>query len=235
MPSFSGVKAVVLDIVLAEKWDDADFTPYKNAFPEEARQSREAFEQHVQDLTARDVKVAYLKGLQGFLFQTLYASGAVTTPFYADVAPALHRWTQAPHELTLAIYSSGSIAAQKLLFSHASTSTSTSTSTAPSPTKAAPSADLTPLLTHYFDTTTAGPKTAPESYLRIADALARPPHQLLFLSDSIHEVRAARAAGWLATVVVREGNAAVVWNGHEERESVGAVRSLDEVVLRGGS
>lgn len=54
-----------LPSVLAETWDDPDFKPYRDAFPEEARRSREALEAHVKDLTERDVKVAYLKNLQG--------------------------------------------------------------------------------------------------------------------------------------------------------------------------
>jgi enolase-phosphatase E1 len=51
--------------VLAQKWDDPAFTPYRDAFPADARASPELLEAHVRDLTARDVKVASLKGLQG--------------------------------------------------------------------------------------------------------------------------------------------------------------------------
>lgn len=54
-----------LPSVLAEKWDDPDFKPYRDAFPEETHKSPEALEAHVKDLTERDVKVAYLKNLQG--------------------------------------------------------------------------------------------------------------------------------------------------------------------------
>jgi hypothetical protein len=51
--------------VLANKWDDPTFISYRDAFPETARSSPEAFEAHVKDLTQRDVKIAYLKNLQG--------------------------------------------------------------------------------------------------------------------------------------------------------------------------
>jgi enolase-phosphatase E1 len=51
--------------VLANKWGDSTFLPYRDAFPEAARSSPEAFEAHVKDLTQRDVKIAYLKNLQG--------------------------------------------------------------------------------------------------------------------------------------------------------------------------
>ncbi|KAI7115577.1 hypothetical protein KC352_g34303, partial [Hortaea werneckii] len=53
--------------VLARKWDDADFKPYKDAFPAEHRTSPAALQAHVEDLTRRDVKIAYLKNLQGYL------------------------------------------------------------------------------------------------------------------------------------------------------------------------
>lgn len=54
-----------LSSVVHEKWDSADFKPYRDAFPAETQASPEAFEAHVKDLTARDVKIAYLKNLQG--------------------------------------------------------------------------------------------------------------------------------------------------------------------------
>jgi len=54
-----------LSSVIQERWDSADFKPYRDAFPAEAQASPEAFEAHVKDLTARDVKIAYLKNLQG--------------------------------------------------------------------------------------------------------------------------------------------------------------------------
>jgi methionine salvage enolase-phosphatase E1 len=54
-----------LSSVIQERWDSADFKPYRDAFPTEAQASPEAFEAHVKDLTARDVKIAYLKNLQG--------------------------------------------------------------------------------------------------------------------------------------------------------------------------
>jgi methionine salvage enolase-phosphatase E1 len=54
-----------LSSVIQERWDSADFKPYRDAFPTEAQASPEAFEAHVKDLTAHDVKIAYLKNLQG--------------------------------------------------------------------------------------------------------------------------------------------------------------------------
>lgn len=71
---------------------------------------------HVGDLTKRDVKVAYLKNLQGYLWETGYKTGAYGTSLFPEVVTQLQQWKEAGY--TLAIYSSGSIFAQKLLFGH---------------------------------------------------------------------------------------------------------------------
>lgn len=70
----------------------------------------------MEDLTKRDVKVAYLKDLQGYLWENGYKTGAYSTPLFRDVIPKLEQWNDAG--LVLAIYSSGSVFAQKLLFGH---------------------------------------------------------------------------------------------------------------------
>ena len=62
--------------------------------------------------------------------------------------------------------------------------------------------DLTRFIRAYFDTTT-GPKTAPESYARIAAALERSPAEVLFVSDVAAELDAARTAGMKTALCVR--------------------------------
>lgn len=140
---------------------------------------------------AQDLKIPYLKSLQGYLWLSGYERGALRCPLFADVAASMRAWHDAG--LTIAIYSSGSVAAQKLLFQY---------------TNATPTADLRPLLSAYFDTVSAGPKTAAQSYEVIArrfPAVARA--RWLFLSDNVREVAAAVEAGMQSAVVVREGNA----------------------------
>jgi enolase-phosphatase E1 len=102
--------------VLASQWDSEAFKPYKNDFPEDARESPEALQAHVEDLTQRDVKIAYLKNLQGYLWETGYKTGAYATPLFRDVVPKLKEWHASG--VDLAVYSSGSVFAQKLLFGH---------------------------------------------------------------------------------------------------------------------
>lgn len=102
--------------MLDKKWDDESFRQYRDAFPEDACTCPAALEAHVRDLTKRNVKIAYLKELQGYLWDDGYRSGAYTTPLFPDVGPQLKKWRE--DGINLAIYSSGSIVAQKLLFEH---------------------------------------------------------------------------------------------------------------------
>jgi enolase-phosphatase E1 len=142
--------------VLATQWDSASFRSYRDAFPEEHRTSPEALQAHVEDLTRRDVKVAALKNLQGYLWEDGYKSGAYATTLFPDVAPQLREWKEKGFKL--AIYSSGSVFAQKLLFGHVKAANGEAD-------------DLTGLFEAWFDTVNAGLKTEASSYSTIAEAL----------------------------------------------------------------
>lgn len=120
-----------------------------------------------------DRKITPLKTLQGLIWQEGYNSGDLKAHVYPDAVEYLQHWYS--EGLTLAVYSSGSIAAQKLLFGNTLMG------------------DLTPLLSKYFDTTT-GSKIDSQSYLTITDQLLVLPEEILFLSDSSQELAAASAA-----------------------------------------
>jgi enolase-phosphatase E1 len=137
-------------------------------------------------LMDRDRKSRGLKLLQGQMWEEGYRSGALRGEIFADVAPALRRWRDSG--LTVAIYSSGSELAQRLLFSHTA------------------SGDLTPLLTRFFDTA-IGPKVDAHSYRQIASQLNSRPERMLFCSDVSTELDAARLAGYQVSLCVRPGNA----------------------------
>jgi enolase-phosphatase E1 len=133
-----------------------------------------------------DRKAPPLKALQGMIWREGYESGELMGHVYEDAERGLRRWRAAG--LGLAVYSSGSVQAQKLLFSHSV------------------AGDLSDLFDGYFDTG-VGPKTSRESYRRIAAELGRDPGEILFLSDTAAEIEAARAAGMRAIRIVREGEA----------------------------
>lgn len=130
-----------------------------------------------------DVKATPLKTIQGMIWAEGYADGALKGHVYSDAADALRRWHAAG--LKLYVYSSGSIAAQKLIFGHSN------------------AGDLTPLFSGYFDTAT-GPKREAESYRTIADEIGETPGAILFLSDNLQEIEAARAAGMQVLHIDRE-------------------------------
>jgi enolase-phosphatase E1 len=121
-----------------------------------------------------DRKLAPLKELQGLIWEEGYRSGALHGPLYEDVPPALHRWRQ--EGLILSVYSSGSIRAQQLLYQYSN------------------AGDLRSLFNHWFDTR-SGSKFEAKSYERICEEMACACSQVLFISDSYDELRAASAAG----------------------------------------
>jgi len=132
----------------------------------------------------RDRKSTGLKALQGRIWEDGYRAGELRGKgaVYPDVRPALERWHAAGR--TIAIFSSGSILAQRSLFANTT------------------AGDLSPFLSGYFDTTT-GPKREAGSYRRIAAALRQPPNAVLFVSDVSAELDAARATAMRTALCVR--------------------------------
>lgn len=161
------------------------------------------------DLMSRDVKVSYLKSLQGYLWETGYHNGQLKAPLFPDVGPKFASWTQ--DGVRIIIYSSGSVAAQKLLFKH---------------TNGDP-ADLTPAIADYFDTVNAGLKAEASSYDKIAAQHADiPADEWLFLSDNVKEVEAAKRAGMQSFVVQRPGNAELPEGAREQHRVVESFAEL---------
>lgn len=138
-------------------------------------------------LMDRDRKSTALKSLQGRIWKGGFERDELQGTLFEDVPPALERWSSAAH---VAIYSSGSVAAQLLLFRHSNFG------------------DLTALISGYFDTRT-GPKTAKESYESIANAMNCDTREIMFFSDAVRELDPAREAGCHTRLVMREGNAPV--------------------------
>ncbi len=137
---------------------------------------------YIRWLMDRDSKFGTLKSLQGRIWEAGYRSGELRGQVYPDVPPAFERWNRQGRKI--AIFSSGSILAQKLLFANSS------------------AGDLASCLCAFFDTS-IGPKREPESYRRIAGELGLQPEGILFVSDTMAELDAARAAGIETALCVR--------------------------------
>jgi enolase-phosphatase E1 len=165
----------------------------------------ESIARYVEWLMDRDRKSTPLKELQGLIWEEGYARTDLSAETFADVPAALERWRTS--QLRVGIYSSGSVRAQQLLFRHSS------------------AGDLTRFITHYFDTT-SGPKSDSGSYRRIASAMEIPPPAIVFVSDAVRELDAARAAGMQTRLAVRPGNpAAAPGHGHA------AIDTFDELAV----
>jgi len=131
-----------------------------------------------------DRKHTALKTLQGLIWQAGYEAGDFVGHVYPDVPPVLAQLHLAGD--TLGIYSSGSVAAQKLLFGYSN------------------AGDLTPLFQHYFDTCVGGKREA-ASYQAILNTLNLPGEAVVFCSDVAEELDAAHQAGLRCVLVARDG------------------------------
>ena len=129
-----------------------------------------------------DRKSPALKALQGKIWEGGYRTGQIRGAVYADVPLAMKRWHEAG--LVVAIYSSGSVLAQRLIFSMTD------------------EGDLTRYISHFFDTS-VGPKRSAASYRAIASALGQNAEHILFVSDVAEELDAAREAGFQVALAVR--------------------------------
>ena len=133
---------------------------------------------------AADRKATPLKALQGMVWEQGYQAGQLKGHVYPDAVEALQRWHAEGYQLF--VYSSGSIQAQKLIFG------------------CSDAGDLSPLFSGYFDTT-SGPKREAASYQRITQAIGVQASEIVFLSDIVEELDAARQAGMATCGLAREG------------------------------
>jgi len=135
-----------------------------------------------------DRKATALKAIQGHVWRRGYERGDFTGHVYDDAVDRLRRWSQLG--IDLYVYSSGSVAAQQLLFGYSD------------------AGDLRPLFNGYFDTRT-GHKKESATYRNIIATISVPAADVLFLSDVAEELDAAAEAGLLTTQLVRKDDVIV--------------------------
>jgi enolase-phosphatase E1 len=188
-----------LDALRREHLEDTrqGFNPPALGNPQDPR----SFVRYIGWLIERDRKSTPLKSLQGKIWEKGYANGELHSLVFDDVRPALERWQR--QKRAIAIFSSGSVLAQELLFAHTAVG------------------DLTGYLSAYFDTT-IGTKTDPGSYEEISRTLKCLPPEIVFISDVISELDAAARAGLRTLLCIRPGNKAqpantdnVIWTFDE--------------------
>jgi enolase-phosphatase E1 len=152
-----------------------------------------------------DAKITPLKALQGIVWQDGYEAGLLQGELYPDVAPALRRWHDAG--IRLAVYSSGSETAQRLIFGHSV------------------DGDLSALFDAFFDTR-IGSKRDAGSYAALVRRLDLPPGRVLFLSDVEAELDAAAQSGLSTCQLVRTGDGTRPGRVHPVAEDFDAVSRL---------
>lgn len=161
--------------------------------------------ERLQHWIDEDLKHTALKAVQGMIWREGFEQEVFKAHVFPDAVHYLRRWHAAG--LALYVYSSGSVAAQRLYFKHSA------------------AGDLSDLFSGHYDTT-SGAKRAAESYQKIAVDIGLKPAELLFLSDTEAELDAAKAAGWHTVQVVREG--ALPSDRHLQVSDFGGV-ALDSV------
>ena len=170
----------------------------------------EALIEHLVKSMREDSKGTELKALQGMVWEMGYQRGEFQAHIYPDVPGKLQEWLDAG--INLYVYSSGSEKAQRLFFRYSV------------------SGDLRLMFSGYFDTT-IGPKQEKQSYQNLAEWVALPPQDILFLSDLEAELDAAAAVGFKTVWVVRPQESAIEPEIARKRGKHPVVTSFAEIDL----
>ncbi|MFG1449106.1 MAG: acireductone synthase [Thermoplasmataceae archaeon] len=157
---------------------------YSQVSPHDKNAGRKEITDLIVSLIDSDSKFTAFKELQAMIWNSGYASGELKGEVYPDVPPAIKRWHDSG--IVVSIYSSGSVPAQKAIFSTTQYG------------------DLTRYIFSYFDTN-VGPKNEPDSYERISGLIGVDPSRIVFVSDSVIELQAADASGFMTYLSVRPG------------------------------
>ena len=182
---------------------DAGHASVENWCGPNSMDQRENIEAEVIRLMDGDVKATGLKKLQGLIWRSGFESGEMKAHVYPDVPGCLQAWRDAG--IDIRIYSSGSVQAQHLFFGHTEVG------------------DLLSQFSGHYDTTIGSKKESP-SYEKIAADWDVASAEILFVSDVVAELDAAKQAGLQTRLCVRPGNAPV-----DEDHGHAVIHSFDEV------
>lgn len=177
--------------IIKEAWQEWEQDPdptsrqLLNSANEANTDQLQALAPYFKHLIQIDRKSTALKELQGHVWNEGFSKGALKTDLYPETIECLRDWKR--QGLQIAVYSSGSVKAQKLLYAHTI------------------EGDLRDLFCGWFDTRT-GEKKEAYSYNIIAQKLCLEPSNIIFISDNGAECDAAEKAGMQTIFSLREGN-----------------------------
>ncbi|HIE58954.1 MAG TPA: acireductone synthase [Hydrogenothermaceae bacterium] len=150
-----------------------------------------------------DRKIAPLKDIQGLIWKEGFETGELKAPLYEDAYRKLKEWKE---KYPIYVYSSGSVQAQKLFFSHTNYG------------------NILDWFSGHFDTK-IGNKKESESYRKIAKEIGLNPEEILFLSDNPDEIIASTSAKMKAIRIVRPNDAKYIKNFPYKQ-----IKNFDEIV-----
>jgi len=171
---------------IADHAEDKDIAPLLQQVAQQMKNEQATPEQLVAQLRQwikADLKIPALKALQGHQWQKGYDKGDFHGHLYQDAYQVLKHWRDSG--IKLYVYSSGSVKAQKLLFSHTEYG------------------DISGWFSGFFDTAIGG-KTDADAYHRISQEIGYAPQHLLFLSDVLAELDAANKSGMQVACLQRD-------------------------------
>ena len=202
----ASVRALIQELEILWKQDtDQEARDLLSNYRQSGERGVEEILPYLKLLIRCDRKVTPLKDLQGKIWAEGYAKGELVGPIFDDVPPSLRQWRQ--QGAVLAVYSSGSITAQQLIYQHSN------------------HGDLRSLFSHWFDTH-AGSKQDPRSYTGIAEMMGCEPKAILFISDSHTELQAASQSG-LQLVCSHRGTGAA-----EASEGYSTINNFHQIGLK---
>lgn len=153
---------------------------------------------------SEDRKTAPLKDLQGLIWENGYKNADFTAHIYQDAYEKLLYWHQ--KNIPLYVYSSGSVYAQKLFFTHTNYG------------------NILYFFSDFFDTKIGNKKEA-QSYQKIIEKIDIPAPSTIFLSDIEAELNSAQEIGIKTILVDRENQ---IKNNHHHQ----IVKSFAEIDLK---
>jgi enolase-phosphatase E1 len=150
-----------------------------------------------------DKKITPLKDLQGYIWKEGFEKGELKAPIYEDAIKKIKEWKNKGYKIY--IYSSGSVQAQKLFFSHTNYG------------------NILNMFDGHFDTK-IGNKKDKNSYLKIAKEIGVEPKEIIFLSDDEKEIESSIEAGLKGIKVSRKGDKPFIENYPYEQ-----IKSFEEL------
>lgn len=166
-----------------DNWQQLDFLKEELSKKYNITPSKDMVINVLSDWIDKDLKEGILKNIQGHIWEEGFLKGELKGHIYDDAYEKLKEWKE--KGIYLYVYSSGSVKAQKLFFSHTNYG------------------DITYLFDGFFDTN-VGSKKDPNSYANILKIIKASPKDTLFLSDVEQELDSALKVG-INTILVLRG------------------------------